>query len=234
MSERVPSQFIDHLASVIYTQENVERGSSYLRGRGINPDLLPYPWTATGSDLTPFSQYRSWYPLHIFSDSLYIPITDMRDPTSRTLAGFDVRYIGEDASRIRYHKFKRDSTTHLFYNLPAALTSSYIIVTEGAIDAQTFIQLGYTAISPLTALATLRFAQLLYALVPKIYLSYDNNPDGVKAMSKILKLVSPYPVVANSFQVLTYKGKDPNEGLMLFGPDYMSLLLSQQIGPPHR
>lgn len=232
MAERTPPEFVDHLAHTIFTPENLERGQAYVRSRGLSPDKLPYPWVVSGPETLPYEPYRFWYPTQIFADSLYVPILDMRDPTGRTLAGFDVRYIGPDQHRLRYHKFKRDAQTQLFYNFHGSLKKPYVIVTEGAIDAQSFMQLGYHAIAPLTALAAPRFALFLYALAERIYLAYDNDTDGMKATGKILKAVGGTPVIAAAFSALTYKGKDPNDGLKLFGPDYLTALLRNQIGEP--
>ena len=232
MAERTPPEFVDHLAVTIYTPENLERGRLYLKSRGLAPEKLPYPWVHTGPELIPYEPYRGFYPPQIFADSLYVPILDMRDPTGATLAGFDVRYTGPDQHRLRYHKFKRDAQTQLFYNFHGSLRKPYVIVAEGAIDAQSFIQLGYHAIAPLTALADPRFALLLYALAERIFIAYDNDADGMKATAKLLKTVAGIPVIANAFTALTYKGKDPNEGLKQFGPDYLTALLRNQIGEP--
>jgi hypothetical protein len=77
--------------------------------------------------------HRDWH----LADCLYIPITDIAsNPAQPTLAGFDICYLGNFEHRLLWSKRKRTETTQLIYNVHAALKGEAMIVTEGAIDAE--------------------------------------------------------------------------------------------------
>lgn len=179
--------FIDDLASVLFTPDNITRANDYLATvRKIDPAQLRFPWVYSGSDPNVFNHFRGAYPPIIFTDSLYIPIPDIGDPTGRTLAGFDVRYLGPAQNRLRYHKFRRDPDSPLFYNFHAALQTNKIIVAEGAIDVEAIRACGHEAVGALTALGTPKFLYFLLGLADHVYFMFDNDQDGRGATEKLM------------------------------------------------
>lgn len=227
------STFISDLAAVIYTPQNIERANAYLpQVRKINPAQLRFPWVYTGPETQPFNYFRNAYPPVIFTDSLYIPVPDIGDPTGRTLAGFDVRYLGPAQNRLRYHKFRTTPDAPLFYNIHGVLNADDIVVTEGAIDAEAIraCQLpGVEAFGALTALANAKFAYFLLALGKRIWMAYDNDEDGRSATQSIMEVVSCDPRFVGRVTPLVYPGKDPGKALEAFGLDMLKQRLSAQI-----
>jgi hypothetical protein len=224
------SDFIDRLASALYFQENIDRATQYLKTRGADNARFKFPWVATGPEMGFFTQFKDNYPPQIFVNSLYIPIVDVRsDPDKPQLAGFDVRYIGDEDKRLRWHKFKRTPTTPLIYNSHIVETHDTIIVAEGALDAEAFQRVGYPAIGALTSHHSPRFVYFLIALGKKVLLAYDNDDNGKKATEKILLHQAKYPPLATHVTPLLYPAKDPAKALELLGPPAFKLHIEQQI-----
>jgi DNA primase len=146
--------------------------------------------------------------------------------------GFEVRYLGSKSFRTRYHKFKISQETFLVYfskDLNLIGENETIIITEGILDALSIIQLGYTVISPLTALHNLKFCLFLYSISDNIWIMYDNDITGRKATSKIMQNVSLDQEIQKSFKPLIYSGKDPNQVLLENGEDYLKQIIKSQI-----
>lgn len=222
--------FIYELTQVICTPENINRANEYLLSRGLNPSLLKYSCVATGEDVEPFRIFSNLYPVNIFPNSLYIPIVDVENP--QILVGYDVKYLGSDTFRTRFHKFKIQPDTFLLYyskKIEEIGDDEPIVVTESFIDAVTLEQLGYTVLSPLTALNHLKFCLFLYSVSNRVYIMYDNDTPGRKAIQKIMQSVSIDPDIQKSFNPVIYSGKDPNEVLQTQGSDYLKSMLSLQI-----
>lgn len=227
--------FINNLSEIIYTQENAERAHEYLNKRCIDAVRLRYPWVITGRDIKLFKifdtdYFDKKYPPYIFTESLYIPITDIVDPTK--LIGFDVRYIGVDDKRLRFHKFKRFEDDIMFYYTKPIFEldkNEPIIITEGAIDAESVAQFGYSTLSPLTAYSNLRFLLFLFSLTSRVYFMYDNDSTGKRALEKIMKQVDINDQIRNCFHTIPYTGKDPNQTLCTLGRDYMGYMIKSQI-----
>lgn len=223
--------FIYELTKVICTQENVNRANEYLLNRGLNPTLLKYSCVATGEDVESFRRFSNLYPVNIFPNSLYIPIVDIENP--EILVGYDVKYLGSDSFRTRFHKFKIQPDTFLLYyskKLEDIGDEEPVLVVESFIDAVTLEQLGYTVLSPLTALNHLKFCLFLYSVSNCNYIMYDNDTPGRKAIQKIMQSVSIDPDIQKSFNPVIYSGKDPNEVLQTQGPEYLKEMLKIQIG----
>lgn len=223
--------FIQELSRIIFNQENVDRAKDYIRSRSIDPNKLRNKCVVTGSNEGLFSRFSNLYPANIFIDSLYVPIVDIINPNN--LIGFDVKYLGISSYRTRFHKFKITPDSFMIYfskNINEIEDEEPILVTEGVMDAFTIKQLGYTAISPLTALNSLKFCLFLYSISNRIYLMYDNDQTGRKATEKIMRNVSFDLDIQKSFKPIIYSGKDPNQVLMGQGPLYLKQMLSSQIG----
>lgn len=221
--------FIDSLSVVLNTPICREWGDRYLLGRGLNPRIVANKWLVTGSDVKPFECFREKYPPHIFTDSVYIPVMDIGDASGNTLLGYDVRYIGGDSRRLRYHKFRADNRSQLLYGLHDALDSRHIFVTEGAADAEAIRVCGFAAISPLTALKTPRFLQFLYALGSKVYIAYDNDTDGKRATEKLMLGVIGDIGARDRIRSVSYTGKDPNWAIQKLGVAQLRQELSRQL-----
>lgn len=224
------SNFIQSLSNVIYTQEGIQKAQEYLKSRDLDSSKLRYPYTISSGDENIFKQFSSLYPPNIFLDSLYIPIVSILDPNY--LVGFEVRYLGSKSFRTRFHKFKLDQNTLLMYfskDIEKIEDDEPIIVTEGIMDALSVEQLGYTVISPLTALHNLKFCLFLYSISNNIYIMYDNDTTGRKACSNLMKGVSLDLEIQKSFNPIIYTGKDPNQALLERGEDYLKQILRNQI-----
>lgn len=223
--------FIDRLSQIVYTEEGITLARYYLEARKIDPDQMRYPCTVTGANDSLFSEFSSLYPVSVFVDSLYIPIVDITDP--KKLVGFDVKYLGISSFRTRFHKFKITPETFMLYfskNIDIIGDGESVIITESFIDALSLEQLGYTVLSPLTALSNLKFCLFLHAISDRIFLMFDNDDTGRKATQKIMKNVSLDFDLQKCFKPIIYSGKDPNEILVSQGPDYLKLMLNSQIG----
>ena len=222
--------FIDDLSRALYHQKNIDRANEYLSSRKLNPLNLKFPWTATGSDPAEFNYFRGILPPVIFCDCLYIPIVEIdSDPENPVLGGFDVRFLGDQAHRLRWAKRRRDVSTEFLYNAHTILTVDQIIVAEGAMDVESFRLCGYEAISPLGSLFSPRFVHFLYATECEIYLAYDNDSAGHSAQSKILEYVSRYVPAQVKFHTLIYPYKDPNECLQKLGTDGLKAKIDCQL-----
>lgn len=227
---------LNYLASVVYTPENIQRAEEYLYNvRGIDPSRMEFPCALTGPETYIYEPIRSIYPPYMFTDSLFIPIRDVTKSGETALAGFDIRYLGEATYRTRYQKIKRDEQTEMIYGALRAVKSprnTPLIVTEGVIDGESFPKLDgleYNVVSPLTSMSAHWFALFLYSLSDNIWIAYDNDTDGIKAAKKLLDNLSFSDEVRSCFKVLTYRGKDPNQGLLTFGASNLRMLLESQL-----
>ena len=227
--------FIHELSQILCTPENMARAQEYIKSRGINLDKIKYPCALTDGDESLYRRFANQYPTNIFINSLYIPILDIENPNM--LAGFDVRYIGTETFRTRFHKFKINQDTMMMYfskKISDIGDREPIIVTEGVIDAWSIEQLGYTVISPLTALNTLKFGLFLHAISERVYLMYDTDSTGRRALSKFMKNTSMDMDLRESFKPIIYSGKDPNVCLMNMGESYLKDVLRMQVGEPNK
>lgn len=235
VSNQIQIDFIDYLSSVVYSPENLERAYGYLKKRSVDMSKFRYPWTVTGQSVVPFKifdtdTFEKKYPPYIFTESLYIPITDITNPTR--LVGFDVRYVGVDDRRLRFHKFKRSESDVMFYYTKPIYeigSSESLIITEGAIDAESIAQFGWNVLSPLTANHNLRFLLFLYTITDHIYFMYDNDSTGKRALEQIMGAVDISDQIRNSFHTIPYTGKDPNQTLCSLGRDYLGYMIQNQI-----
>lgn len=226
---------VDLLADVLYSDElNAQRGREYILSRNLDPDKIQFPWLVSSTDTTLFRDISPDLPPITFTECLYVPIVEMDSlPGAPALAGFDIRYIGESMpKRIRWVKQKRDKDSELVYNAQAVLDSEYIIVTEGAIDAETFQLLGYRAMSPLGSKSNPRLVHYLYATGCDIFLAYDNDEKGMRATTKILEIVQKYPNAVPKFRILKYPSKDPNEALKILGKAKLRGQIHSQLPNP--
>lgn len=223
--------FIYELSQIICTQENTNRAREYLISRKIDPDQMKSSCVATGSNEALFARFSNLYPTNIFIDSLYIPIVDVVNP--QYLVGFDVKYLGTNTFRTRFHKFKILPDTFMLYfskNLNEIEDDEPLIVTEAFIDALTLEQMGYTVVSPLTALNSLKFCLFLYSISNRIFIMYDNDSTGRKATQKLMQYVSMDMDLQKSFNPVIYTGKDANAVKMNQGGQYLEEMLKVQIG----
>lgn len=230
---KTPPEFVDAIANLTYTAENIERARQYCKRRGINPDLFTFPWTASGSDPNVFNALRDFdvrINPHHFTDTLFIPIPAVESlPTKPSLAGFDCRYMGDLAFRNRWIKRKRTPETLLVYNVHAALKGDAHIITEGAMDAEAFRTVGFEAIGALTALKSPRFVHFLYALGSKIFLAFDNDPDGQKAATWIMDYAAKYQGCLPIIKPLQYHFKDPNQAIEKMGASAFHAQIAYQL-----
>lgn len=226
--------FIQELANVVYTSENMERANQYLATRGLDGTKFRFPWVATGTDQRPFERFRKWYSPPLFVESLYIPVPSIQNP--KVLEGLDIRYLGENPARTRFIKFKRDSQgSIMIYNFHSILEHPDwpVVVTEGAMDCESVNKVGLSinVVSPLTAQFGLRWCATLHAMSDKVYILYDNDEDGMKSTKKISESVMISSEVSKEFQYLScLGGKDPNQVLCNSGKDFLKRSLMAQMG----
>lgn len=224
-------EFIDRLSQIVYTEWGINSANNYLRSRKIDPSRMRYPCTVTSGDESLFAEFSHLYPVSVFIDSLYIPIVDVVNP--KKLIGFDVKYLGISKFRTRFHKFKSSPETLMLYfskNISIIENEEVILITESYIDALSLEQLGYTVLSPLTAMNNLKFCLFLYSISDKIFFMYDNDDTGRKAIQKIMKNISLDFDLQKCFKPIIYSGKDPNACLIEQGEGYLRAILESQVG----
>jgi hypothetical protein len=225
--------FIDELSGLVYTEDSIGRAKEYLIGRGIDPDRMKYPSALTSDSEYRFKKFAKKYnyPSRIFINNLYIPVIEMLDPES--LAGFDIRYCGIISSRIRWAKFKRSTRTLMVDGFYEAVLNigKPVVVVESIIDAETIrcLDLPVNVITPLSAVCSIRFASFLYMLTNKVLFMYDNDEAGQKATQRMLEYVGVSTEVYSRFKRVTYKGKDPNESVEIFGKEHLTEVISEGI-----
>ena len=223
--------FLYELTNIICNPPNINKANNYLISRGIDPSLMRYSFAISDSDENPFKKFSNLFPPNIFIDSLYIPILQITNSTA--LAGYDVRYLGNASFRTRFHKFKDTTDTFLIYsskNIEQIKDDEPIVVVEGVLDALSIEQLGYTVLTPLTALNTLKFCIFLYSISNRIFFMYDNDDTGRRALQKLMKHVSLDLDIKNSFRPIIYSGKDPNDALLTMGKGYLQTVLKSHLG----
>lgn len=223
--------YLDTLSNLVYQDEYIENAREYVRGRGLDPDKLEFPWTRTDGNKDLFTPMQEKYPVNIFQDSLYIPITSIDNPNK--LEAFDVRYLSNSPHRVRWFKFYRDKGNIVLYNFHDVLRypNRPLIVTESIIDAESIKQLGMdvNVVSPLRAMFGIRLVSLLLTLSKNILLCYDNDEGGKKAATKIAEMVDTVEELKNNVRIANYSGKDPNDHLLKFGADSLRTCLEGQI-----
>lgn len=229
------NDIIDTLTTILYSDaENINRANAYIQSRGLDPSILNFPWMASGSVTTPFESLKELgeFPI-VFTECLYVPIVDISSlPEAPVLEGFDVRYVGEAPNRLRWSKRKRAKHSELIYNLHAILKGGPVILTESAMDSESFRLLGYESISTLNAVASPKLCHFLYACGVDVFLAYDNDDAGKNATAKILKTVEVYPKAAQRFRVLNYPYKDANKALEKLGPARFRDKVKYQLPQP--
>lgn len=229
-----PEWFVDLLSSIVYTADNVERAGRYLTAvRRLDPRKLRYPWALSGPDPRAFERVREWFPPHLLTDCLFVPAPDLASPAEApTLAGFGIRYCGPQTGRARFYKIKRNAGALLLYNGHEAVGAPCAVLTESAICAETVRQLGFVAVSPFGGSGSSRLAVTLHALVPRVLIAYDNDPEGDAYRDALLRIAAlAGPPYEEAFGALPYRGGDPNDALTKFGPELLRLSLGQAIGP---
>ena len=221
-----PPEFIDILSSYLYSQDGIDRARVYLNSRKLNQPSIPWVISGDKRDMEWAETYYENYWL--LADCLFIPVTDFRDPSNKTLAGFDVRYLGKSEKRSRYIKLKKNSVTPLVYGVDEP--TDPLFVTEGAIDAEVFRQLGYSAVSSLTSLSSPRWMAFLLSFSPgKILLAYDNDSQGEKATNHLMDMVSYSEDLSTKVGVFRYRCHDPNDAMALLGWSYLEEQIKLQI-----
>lgn len=210
--------FIVNLSNLVYSDAGIKRAEEYARSRNLDPSKFRFPWTVSGSDASIFKGNTEKYPHFLFTDTLFIPIVDIEDPTQ--LVAFEMRYLGDNPNRTRYMKIKNSSDVFPLYftqDLHTIPQDTPVIVTEGVMDAESIRDLGMPIISPLTALQGVKWALFLYAVSKKVFIAYDNDAGGLKAKDNFLKDLGEDNLLKNSFKLLSYPGKDLNEAIKNFG-----------------
>ena len=221
---------ISELADILYTKSNIDSASEYLRKRGVDSQGMRFPPVLSGKDPSPFLYLSKHMPPHLFTDTIYFPITDIENP--KTLIGFDARYMGEDKSRLRYRKFKEEGNSFLLYYtkpLSEIDANAPMIVTEGVVDAETLRPLGFPVISPLTAMHSFKFCCFLKAMSNNIYIAYDNDSSGQQAVKNMVKEIKIQDEFQKAFKFLNFQGKDLNDSYREYGRDYLFNILKAQL-----
>lgn len=221
---------IDLVSNLVYTSDNITRAAQYLRRRGLDPDKINPPWTFTDKRERLYAPLREWLPPFMFTESLFIPIPNVENP--RVCEGFDVRYLGEDPRRSRFHKLKRSVESITIYGWHHAVsTDGPVLCTEGAIDAESINQLGLKvkAVSPLTRMRGLKWIYTLRLLSTNILVMYDNDTDGQKATRSLVKELEGVPDSNGRIRAVSYRCKDPNEALTTLGKEMFKTLLKPQL-----
>jgi hypothetical protein len=229
------NDIIDTLTTILYSDgENINRGNAYVRSRGLDPARLKFPWLASTSVTTPFEPLKAMdeFPI-VFTECAYVPIVEIDSPLDApVLAGFDVRYIGDAPNRLRWSKRKRQKNSELVYNIHSVLKVDSVILTESAMDSESFRLLGYESISTLNAVASPKLCHFLYACGVDVFLAYDNDDTGKNATAKILRIVEAYPKAAKRFRILNYPYKDANLALQKLGPAKFNDKVKYQLPSP--
>jgi len=221
---------IQHLANALYIEQTIRDAAGYLATRGVDATAMRFPPVLAGKDSAPFRSLGKYLPPHLFTETIYFPITDIESPT--TLVGFDARYLGDDPSRLRYRKFKTESTQFLLYYshpLQEIPPDTPLIVTEGIVDAETIRPLGFPVVSALTAMHSFKFLCFLKAISNNIYFGYDSDKAGISAIKSIESNLQISSEFAACFKTLNFRGKDLNDSYLRYGRDYLFNILQSQL-----
>lgn len=218
------------LSHALYTAETIDAASQYLKTRGVDSTQMRFPPALSGTDQAPFRYLSKYLPPHLFTETIYFPITCIED--NRKLIGFDARYLGSDPTRLRYRKFKTDETQLLLYYsepIQDIDPDRPLIVTEGVVDAETIRPLGFPTVSALTAMHSFKFLCFLAAISNNIYFGYDSDKAGISAIKSIETSLQINPEFAAKFKVLNFRGKDLNDSYLRYGRDYLFNILLNQL-----
>lgn len=152
-----------------------------------------------------------------FYNRLMFPIFDKKG----LIIGFGGRTLGSSSA-----KYLNSSETILFdkgsnlYGLQIAGKSrkNYFIVCEGNVDVIMLHQYGYeTSVASLGTALTKTHVDLLASYNKEIYLCYDNDPAGKKAIYKALKLFNEKDISTKIIDLSPYK--DPDDFLKNMGKE---------------
>jgi len=178
------------------SQKHKKIVNTYLKSRGLK-----------NSKIKPIG-YLPYFEMNNFKivDSILIPILDIE----ANIMGFETRSLKTDA-KVRYNKVFTDEELFIpQYGLRNPnFTSEYVILTEGAFDTETLIQLGYNSVSGLRASMPSALLHFLAVFFDKIIIALDNDKSGINNTRRIIQFYSRYYPDLD-IEVLEYKGKDIN------------------------
>ncbi len=219
---------IERLTNIIVSDEGKEKAKAYVAFRGLVYEKLKFAWFLSGGEVSKFSGVSR---PNRFVDSLFIPILN---PLDQSVLGFDIRYCGGAVGRIRYTKVKAVTRLPFFYNLHSVLCSDKnkpIVVVEGAMDAETVLQLGLDVevLGTLTTYQNFEFILFLASLSSKVLIMFDNDDGGLKAKKAIFDKIKDFPALQNTFINVGYRGKDVNKALTTFGSKYLKQVISINV-----
>lgn len=234
ISKKAAGDAIDLIYQTMFFPGAIAQAQAYLEQRGIPRDKTSGIQCAISSPFPgQYENLRDIAPPVTFTDCLFIPIADVEDP--KVLAGFDIRHIGVDKSRVRFVKYKRSPQHPLLYTTkPFELIdpSEPLFVTEAVIDAESLMYIrgpNTAVVSSLTAQHGAKFIQFLLTLSDNIWFAYDYDNDGRNAIKRIMDYLEPHPDLIKKIHILYFQGKDVNQSLQDFGVESLRKTISAQV-----
>lgn len=158
-------------------------------------------------------------PEHRISNSLTIPI--------RNSLGELIMVECRSVTSKQYMKFTLDYYQGFYiYNIDNALNNlNYVILTEGVMDAETFIQEGYNAVSTLRASYPEPVLGLL-SVFKNVIIAFDNDEVG---REQTLRAMKAFNTIHQPFYTLDYFSKDINEAIRAGELDSISRQINRII-----
>jgi len=164
------------------------------------------------SSIKPFG-YISKYQGENFKilDSIIIPILDL----DMKITGLECRSLKSEGA-IRYNKLFAEEMSVPYYGLRNRnFTSDYVILTEGVMDTESLIQLGYNSVSGLRASLPNILLHYLAIYFDRIILAFDNDKAGKANAERVISFYHKH-YKDIEMDVLDFKGKDLNEAKIRF------------------
>lgn len=165
------------------------------------------------------------FKMRIYSDEIFMPqfnkeVEVICFPYFYNSKLINIKYRGPSKS------FKLVSGAELiFYNIDCIQKSNEIIITEGEIDALSFIESGFNnAISvPNGANKNLEYLDSCIEIfngIEKVYIATDQDTKGIELKTELIRRFGPERCYVVSFKDC----KDANEYLLKYGPDFKDLI----------
>ncbi len=173
-----------------YVSYDFYYGLRYFKARGINKETLK------NHDITFCTKgyYRNRAIIPIYNESGVMTLFEARDIT------------GMNADKVLYPKGAKKADT--LYNINSAKDEESVIVVEGIMDALYLKERGFNTVAIYGIEVSKLQERLLSKYFDKVYLAFDGDKEGYRALIKQAKKLSLHLSV---YIVTLPKGKDPDD-----------------------
>lgn len=219
---------LSRLLDISYRPENISRATGYLKSRGLfHSPKIPYTTTpASEAELLEFKDILNLSELH---NRLVIPIPSLANPGK--LVCINCRDLLPNSTREKYYVLKCVQERPIYTTKPPESIGPEepLIITEGAIDAETVASLGFSAASPLHANRSPDVLVLLTSISRNLFFAYNDDKAGLEALEGMVNLSKEIHPSVVSVKKLSCPFKDLNEAFKRLGPTTLKQIISDQI-----